>query len=538
MDSPIVTALFRQLFRHGHPACHARRNLTNLASALQHGRQLRQPRVHNSRAVSSGGRGALSASEKERQWQQRNDAFPDERSEEFQRYPTVTSRDLRSYRERPRRVKMLMRDFIEDSLYNPHYGYFSKQVVIFTPGEPFDFGSIRDELEFHSLLSQRYSEFEDALDTKEPSDTRQLWYTPTELFRPHYGEAIARYLCENYRQTTFPYHDLIIYEMGAGRGTLMLNILDYIRDVEPEVYERTRYKIIEISANLAGVQESALAQTAAARGHRDKVEIINKSVFDWRDPVTDPCFFLAFEVFDNFAHDVIRYDLRTEEPLQGTVLIDDEGDFFEFFSPVADPVVQRFLRLRHIATEGVYPLPYRSRSGLGMPREPWWRRSLRGLRGGPEGLLARIKSGGAAGRDGSGLSEPEYIPTRLMGFFEVLERYFPNHQLVTSDFHSLPDAIRGLNAPIVQTRYKRRPVPVSTPLVHQGYFDIMFPTDFDTMEAVYRSVTGKLSRVRSHEDFMRSWAFIEDCETQNGENPLLSWYSNASVMMTWNYRKL
>lgn len=352
-----------------------------------------------------------------------------------------------------------------DSLYNPHYGYFSKQAVIFTPGEPFSFPSIRDELQFHALLSQRYVEFEDALDAIQPSDTRQLWYTPTELFRPYYGEAVARYLCENYRATSFPYHDLIIYEMGAGRGTLMLNILDYIRDVEPEIYAKTRYKVIEISSNLASVQQNTLMASAESRGHRGKVEIINKSIFDWRDPVPSPCFFLAFEVFDNFAHDVIRYDLHTEEPLQGTVLIDAEGDFYEFFSPVADPTIAKFLRLRHAATEGVYPLPYYSRSGLGTTDltkqqggEGWWTRTRRRLR---EGLRRR---GG-----GDGLSEPEYIPTRLMAFFEVLERFFPNHQLVTSDFHALPEAIKGLNAPIVQTRYQRRPVPVSTPLVRFSF---------------------------------------------------------------------
>lgn len=345
-----------------------------------------------------------------------------------------------------------------DSLYNPNYGYFSKQVVIFTPGEPFHFPSIRDELEFHSLLSQRYAEFEDALDTNSPSDTRQLWYTPTELFRPYYGEAVARYLCENYRQTTFPYYDMIIYEMGAGRGTLMLNILDYIRDVEPEVYEKTRYKIIEISSNLASVQQASLMATVESRGHRGKVEIINRSVFDWRDPVPSPCFFLAFEVFDNFAHDVIRYDLRTEEPLQGTVIIDEEGDFYEQFTPLTDPAIARYLRLRHSATEGSYPLPYHSPSGLGVPKqEPWWARARRRLLREGSLLLPR--------QEKSRLSEPEYVPTRLMAFFEVLERYFPNHQLVTSDFHSLPDAIRGLNAPIVQTRFQRRPVPVSTPLV-------------------------------------------------------------------------
>lgn len=466
MDSPIVTRLFRRLFRHAHPACHVRRNLAHLATVLDRQRgsgggrqQQQQLRALSSSPSSAGpepGRGAVPVAEQERQWQHRGALFFKNKTGEARHYPLVTAKQLRAYRERPRRVKMLMRDFVEDSLYNPHYGYFSKQVVIFSPGEPFDFPALRDELEFNALLSRRYADFEDRLDdaSSEPDETRQLWYTPTELFRPYYGEAVARYLCENYRHNTFPYHDLIIYEMGAGRGTLMLNILDYIRALEPEVYARTKYRIIEISRNLAGVQAQSLAATARSRGHADKVEIINKSIFDWRDPVPSPCFFLAFEVFDNFAHDVLRYDLATEEPVEGTVVIDEEGDFYEFFAPVADPTIKRFLRLRHVATEGVYPLPYLSPSGLGLPKgEPWWARAGRRLRH----RLRRSPK--------DGLSDPEYIPTRLMAFFEVLERCFPNHQLVTSDFHSLPDAIRGLHGPIVQTRYQRRPVPVSTPLV-------------------------------------------------------------------------
>jgi hypothetical protein len=68
--------------------------------------------------------------------------------------------------------------------------------------------------------------------------------------------------------------------------------------------------------------------------------------------------------------------------------------------------------------------------------------------------------------------------------------------------------------------------------VHQGYFDILFPTNFPVMELLYQALTGKLTRVMSHEDFLKRWALVEETETKSGENPLLTWYKNASVMTT------
>ncbi|KAL0935292.1 uncharacterized protein CTRU02_209883 [Colletotrichum truncatum] len=508
MDSPLVTRLFRELFRR--PACQSRRHCTAAATAsLPVLRPHSHHHTHLAVAPQRRHYAVKTTHEKgertnESKWQQRSSIFPSDRSEEFSAYPTLTSSDLAARATRPRKVKMLTRDFIEDSLYNPAYGYFSKQAVIFSPGRPFDFPAFKDEPQFYRELGRRYTEFEDDLDEREGiNDARPLWHTPTELFRPYYGEAIARYLVSNYRLTTYPYHDLIIYEMGAGRGTLMLNILDYIRDLDPQVYARTQYRIIEISPALASLQKHHLLSTADSRGHASKVEIINKSIFSWSERVPSPCFFLAMEVFDNFSHDCVRYDMATEEPLQGSVLIDADNDFYEFYSPELDPVLARFLRVRHAATGGRYPTPYPANRMLRsrMPLMP-------------------------------NLSEPEYIPTRLMQFFDVLEKYFPAHRLVTSDFHSLPDAIQGLNAPVVQTRYERKTVPVTTPLVHQGYFDIMFPTDFHVMEAMYQAITGKLTRLTSHGDFMKRWAFLEDTQTRSGENPLLSYYQNASVLVT------
>ncbi|KAL3465297.1 amidase signature domain-containing protein [Aspergillus heterothallicus] len=405
---------------------------------------------------------------------------------------------------------MLTREFIDGealilspySLYNPYYGYFSKHATIFSPGEPFDFNNIEDGPAFHRMLGERYTEFEDLLDEKRPDEARQLWHTPTELFRPYYGETIARYLVSNYKLTQYPYHDLIIYEMGAGNGTLMINILDFIRDTDYEVYQRTKFRIIEISPALAGLQMKNLTDSLNAAGHLDHVEIINKSIFEWDTYVHSPCFFLALEVIDNFAHDTIRYDVKTELPQQGGVLIDADGEFHEYYTPQLDPVASRFLRVRQAAARRDFPSP------LG----PKLTRQVRGVLPFQQPFTL-----------------PEYVPTRLMQFFDILDTYFPGHRLVASDFSSLPDAVPGINAPVVQTRYKRRTVPVSTPFVHQGYFDIFFPTDFNVVEDVYRAVTGKLTQVVSHEDFMQRWAYIEDTETKSGENPLLTWYKNASI---------
>ncbi|TLD25795.1 putative cog1565 domain protein [Venturia nashicola] len=500
MDSPLVSRIFRRLL--SHDTCSRLRTRPPIR-ACQHQRALtgtarREERPRDKKY------GVKPTDQNE--WQQRSDVVFNDKSADYKRYPMVTADELRDRKERPKRVKMLMRDFVEDSLYNPHYGYFSKQAVIFSPGEPFDFPNIKDEPDFYKQLGYRYSEFEDKLDEKEVNETRQLWHTPTELFRPHYGEAMARYMVTNYKLSLYPYYDLLIYEMGAGNGTMMLNILDHIRDNHPEVYERTKYKIIEISTNLAGLQAQQLKQNIFSRGHMDKVEIINRSIFDWNTYVSSPCFFLALEVFDNFAHDVIRYDPITEQPLQGTVLIDNQGEMHDIYDRQLDTVAQRFLKVRELSARQPYTSPISGPKVL---------RNLRqALPGAPN------------------LTVPEYIPTRLMQFFDILHNYFPAHRILSSDFHKLPQAVKGINAPVVQTRYKRRTIAVSTALVQQGYFDILFPTDFRVMEDMYRAITGKFTKVLTHEDFLSKWAYLEDTRCGSGENPLVGWYRNASVLIT------
>jgi len=89
---------------------------------------------------------------------------------------------------------------------------------------------------------------------------------------------------------SFPYEDLVIFEIGAGNGTLAKDILDHIKREHPEVYERTRYHIVEISGRLAECQREKLSP------HKAVVSVTHKSIFHWDQTVSSPCFFLSMEV--------------------------------------------------------------------------------------------------------------------------------------------------------------------------------------------------------------------------------------------------
>lgn len=113
-------------------------------------------------------------------------AFSTDVPQEYISYPFVTSNDLaKSFTTPPTHVRMLVRDFIEDALYNPHYGYFSKQATIFTaPGEEnegFDFSNFKDTAQFEAAIAHRYVECGSLSETDGPG--RQIWHTPTELFK-------------------------------------------------------------------------------------------------------------------------------------------------------------------------------------------------------------------------------------------------------------------------------------------------------------------------------------------------------------------
>ena len=106
MNSPAITRVFRQLF--SHQIC-SRRLYSSLPLSIPAHRRFYQ---HKSAEETYDDGGS-----KESHWQQRTEFLPPNKIEEYRRYPLVDANALRSRRERPRRVKMLIRDFIE-GVYN------------------------------------------------------------------------------------------------------------------------------------------------------------------------------------------------------------------------------------------------------------------------------------------------------------------------------------------------------------------------------------------------------------------------------------
>jgi len=114
-------------------------------------------------------------------WNYNPNPFDGTIEEDASQLQLVTANALEEHQKPPNGVKMLVRDFIEDSLYNPNYGYFPKQATIFdTEDITFDFPKLRDSAEFQEEVGAKYAAYGN---DRPDGPGRQLWHTPTELFK-------------------------------------------------------------------------------------------------------------------------------------------------------------------------------------------------------------------------------------------------------------------------------------------------------------------------------------------------------------------
>ncbi|PVZ98806.1 hypothetical protein BB558_005185 [Smittium angustum] len=398
----------------------------------------------------------------------------------------------------PRHIHMLSSDFINNSLYNPDYGYFSKQALIFSSINGFNFNKIRDTNELLGKVGEMYGKMEKELDGVD-AIPRQIWHTPTELLKPYYAHSIARCILEKHKKKCGSEGDskpLVIYEIGAGNGTLMVDIIKYIMDTEPNVFETMEYNVVEISSRLVRKQ---MAQKFGTK-HKEitkRINIYNKSILEWNQIEERDCIVLIMEVIDNFPHDVIRYNYTTGEPYESLVYIDKDGEFHEALEPVNSPQIVEYL---DVCKKVGYKSPI---------QEPTIFKKMRSY-------LPLAPN----------TTDHEFLPTYMYNVY----------------FYELPDSTSGVNAPVVQTRYKGNMVPCSTFMVQPGWFDIFFPVDFELLSKVYYWVYLEKAKkeelqmdkpiVLTQEEFARKYADLEKTCTKSGENPMIDLYRNNKFLIS------
>jgi len=103
MESACLSKVFKTLF--SHDVC------SRIGSRSIHSLSAQRRQRQHLRGISSQQRNNNTI--RDSNWQQRSEYFPPNKLQEFEKYPWVTSNDLRERKQRPKRVRMLTREFIE-----------------------------------------------------------------------------------------------------------------------------------------------------------------------------------------------------------------------------------------------------------------------------------------------------------------------------------------------------------------------------------------------------------------------------------------
>ena len=377
---------------------------------------------------------------------------------------------------------MLLRDFLTKALYDKKDGYFARAAV--------PVGTIAEPIAFSSLLGA--DDYARALDLRYRRLAKQ-WLTPVEIFKPHYAEAVARYVLHRYRQEDESRgYPLRVYEIGGGAGTHAAGFLRYVRKHAPAVFAKTEFTSVEISDALAATARRAVrdaldgekqsqkqSQKSQKARDSDVYSVVRGDAADraaWGAADAAPCFVVALEVLDNLPHDKVVLGPAPEGPttealeswFQTRVRLDPETNKHveHHAQPLSDALAVRAMAASAAADSA-------ERNARSFAR--------RVARAAEEALFPPSRA-------------IAYLPTGCLKLLETLHGARPNHRLVAADFDSLPGVtLPGRNAPLVAAQArggKTRDLP--TYLAEVGNADVFFPTDFARLrvldEAARRTV--------------------------------------------------
>jgi len=434
-----------------------------------------------------------------------------------------------------------------------------------TPPSSIDFPSLSGRSSYEHALSDLYRRLSVS------------WLTPSELFSPHYGRAVARFVAEDAKARTKlssrkegegEGEEIRVVEVGAGRDTLAADFLDYLAEAEPALHRRTRYVSLEVSPSLARAQEEKVRSRSGSGSGSSRGEGLSFSsvVGDASDPGAwrraaaevfrdtkgqegkqqQHLYVLAFEVLDNLPHDRVVSETSFEEE------VDEEGDqegrrketkkqswlqtfvevekgtgrpLKELLGPVSDPLISLCLSASQ---------KWQEKSGKGGAGSS--SSSSSSVARFFDAMFSFVGGGSKSGRgepasafadrsisiDDEEEGEIVFLPTGAASMLSSLFEVAPDHTLLAADFDALPGvAVPGANAPLVSSTrggVARDFGSLYSPPVGEAV-DIFFPTKFEALSELYEECAGRKRRRRSKEEEEEDDVDVDDDDEEEGNDP-------------------
>lgn len=388
--------------------------------------------------------------------------------------------------------------------------------------------------------------------------------TPVEIFKPHYAISIANHIVGvleatfsgTYLSKFSADNPLFIVEIGGGNGNCMKGVLDYLRDNYKNLYDVIKCISIDVSPQFVQLQKTTL------QDHAEKMKFVNKSIYEIQEGVDLPAinnytFVIGLEVLDNLPHDKLVLSNDSKILQVDVKQVDSKSEtgnhFVEEHSPISDPVISEFLEVVSdivgVEKDCFLSLPNMKQDSpekfekqkqlfllwdyLILSNKSNFQKLIHSYISSFKHMLVPLF--------GSTSELIIYIPTGSFLFLKSLKRFFPNHYLILSDFHSIHGGIFGVNGPLVQriegnTVFEKKTY-LDAPL---GTYDIFFPTSFVLLSRIYQHVMNNESNneILSTKSFMKRYAFRHHTRTRLGYNPLLEDFSNTSFFIANNLKKI
>jgi SAM-dependent MidA family methyltransferase len=200
--------------------------------------------------------------------------------------------------------------------------------------------------------------------------------TYPETYSPSFGISLARLVSK--LSNSIDSKEIEILEVGAGNGTMAKDFLDYLLFIRSPLFERLRYKIIEISEKLSAKQKSLLSGFG-------NVEIIKKDCFDY-DYGVFTGFIITNELLDAFPIDLLTF--QKKEPYLMYISKDEDNNFEAIFEPCKDEEILSYLnegeyfKCKKALSQSYYSNPFATTTPINLDMLKWYELATQSLKQG------------------------------------------------------------------------------------------------------------------------------------------------------------